>query len=131
MSARPKPAGGDWHKQLRLDMQFAEKVLLDTGEVTAQFVVHSADAIRIIITPWRSDDEKAAYRQLVRMFCIAHDAIACSAIGEAWTTTAWPMKPMMPSRPVPRPCCRATARRAGRSSWCTWPIAMLPPASVG
>jgi hypothetical protein len=84
MVARPKTAGGDWAKQLRFDMQFAEKTLVKQGSVNAMYIVHTKDAIHAIPTPWSDDAEKAAYLDMVRVYAVAHEAIAVVYVGEAW-----------------------------------------------
>jgi hypothetical protein len=88
MSHKPKSAQHngrtDWEKQLRFDMAYAEKVLLDHGELSAMFVVHTEDARHVLLTPWKDDHEKAMCRQAARLWCIAHDAIALTFITEAW-----------------------------------------------
>jgi len=84
MSAKPKSARGDWAKQLRFDMAFAEKTLIARGELTAMFVVHAKDAQHVLVTPWADDEEKRQFRDLVRLWCIAHDAHALTFISEVW-----------------------------------------------
>ena len=84
MAHRIKSARGDWVKQLRFDMQFAERTLVKQGSVNAMYVVHTKDAVHAIPTPWRDDAEKAAYLDMVRVYAIAHEAIAVVHIGEAW-----------------------------------------------
>jgi len=81
---KPKTARGDWQKQLRFDMQFAEKTLIKQGNVNAMYIVHTKDTIHAIPTPWRDDEEKAAYLDMVRVYAIAHEAIAVVYVGEAW-----------------------------------------------
>lgn len=81
---KPNDARGDAAKQLRFDIAFAEKTLLKRGHLGVMFVVHTKDKKHIIATPWQDDDEKAAYLEMVRAYCIAHDAEALSYIGEAW-----------------------------------------------
>ncbi len=44
MTHRIKSARGDWAKQLRWDMQFAERTLVKQGGVNAMYVVHTKDA---------------------------------------------------------------------------------------
>jgi hypothetical protein len=83
VSHKPKRAA-DWQKQLRFDMQYAEKMLIDHGELSAMFVVHTKDASHVLLTPWRDDHEKAMCRHLARLWCIAHDAQALTFITEAW-----------------------------------------------
>lgn len=85
MSRKPKTAPrGDWAKQLRFDMAFAEKVLLDRGEVSAMFIVHTKNGVHALVTPWKDDDEKAQCRRIVQLYCVAHDAVALTFITEAW-----------------------------------------------
>jgi hypothetical protein len=84
MTNRPKSARGDWAKQLRWDMQFAERTLVKQGSINAMYVVHTKNAIHAIATPWRDDDEKAGYLDMVRVYAIAKEAIAVAYIGEAW-----------------------------------------------
>jgi hypothetical protein len=84
MMIKPKSAHGDWSKQLRLDMMFAEKCLLDGGQVPAMFIVHTPTAQHLIPTPWQNSDEKATYQQLVRLMCVAYGATALTAITEVW-----------------------------------------------
>jgi hypothetical protein len=85
MSLKPTSARGDWIKQVRFDMTFAEKTLMKDGDVGRMFVVHTKDAAKhVIAAPWDSDDEKAALIDMVRTYCIAYDAAALSFISEAW-----------------------------------------------
>jgi hypothetical protein len=82
---RPKSARGDWIKQLRFDMAFAEKTLLQRGELGTMFVVHTKDAKHVVAGGWEDDDEKAAKLEMLRTYCIACDAEALTYISEAWT----------------------------------------------
>jgi hypothetical protein len=84
MIIKPKSAHGDWSKQLRLDMMFAEKCLLDGGQVPAMFIVHTPTGQHVILTPWQGSDEKATYQQLIRLHCIAHGATALTMLSEVW-----------------------------------------------
>jgi hypothetical protein len=87
VTTKPKVADNDWQKQLRMDMAFAEKTLLAKGAIMPMFVVHSAAGVHAIGTPWHDDEEKAQYRNIVRLHCIALNARAVSVIVEAWTTS--------------------------------------------
>jgi hypothetical protein len=82
---KPKSARGDWTKQLRFDMAYAEKTLLKDGEVGSMFVVHAKERMHLIAAPWRDEGEKAAILDLVRAYCIAEDAAALTYLSEAWT----------------------------------------------
>jgi hypothetical protein len=84
MTARPNSAKGDWIKQLRFDMAFAERTLLEQGEVSAMFVVHTKDAKHVIGAPARDDAEKRVMLAMVRAYCIALDAQALTFVSEAW-----------------------------------------------
>lgn len=81
---KPKRAGDDWHKQLRLDMQFAETMLMKTGEVAPLAVLHSADTVRMV--PYETDvaDTPAEFLQLVQLIAVAENAQAVSFMSEAW-----------------------------------------------
>ena len=85
MTTKPKSARGDWAKQLRFDMAFAEKALCAKGSVTAMFIVHTkGSGAHVLVTPWADDEEKRRCRELVRLWCIAHDAHALTFISEVW-----------------------------------------------
>ena len=84
MTTKPKSAHGDWAKQLRFDMAFAEKALCASGSLTAMFIVHTrGGGVQLLVTPWEDDDEeKRRCCELVRLWCIAHDAHALTFISE-------------------------------------------------
>ena len=85
MTVKPKSARGDWAKQLRFDMAFAEKSLCARGSVTAMFIVHTkGGGVQLLVTPWEDDEEKRRCCELVRLWCIAHDAHALTFISEVW-----------------------------------------------
>jgi hypothetical protein len=84
MAHKPNSARGDWAKQVRFDMAFAEKRLVQHGGVGRMFVVHCKDTLYAMPAPWESADEKADMIKMVRAYCIAHDAQALSFISEAW-----------------------------------------------
>jgi hypothetical protein len=65
-------------------MQFAEKSLRATGSVMPMFIVHTKTGSHVIATPWKDDKEKALCRQMVRVFCIAHNATALTFLSEVW-----------------------------------------------
>ena len=81
---KPKSAAGDWAKQVRFDMMFAEKTLLKQGEVRTMVVVHAKGEKHVIAAPWRDDEERAALVEMINAYCIAHDAEALTYISEAW-----------------------------------------------
>lgn len=82
MAHKPNSARGDWAKQVRFDMAFAERTLLKQGDVRRMFVIHAKDALHAI--PWNGADEKKEMLKFVRAYCIALDAEAVSFISEAW-----------------------------------------------
>lgn len=84
MAHKPNSARGDWAKQVRFDMAFAEKTLLKNGDVGRMFVIHAKDAQHAMLAPWNSREEKFRMLQMVRAYCIAVDAVAVSFISEAW-----------------------------------------------
>jgi hypothetical protein len=81
---KPTSARGDWVKQLRFDMMFAEKTLLKSGEVSTMVVVHAKGEKHVIAAPWHNDEEKAALLEMINAYCIAHEAEALTYISEAW-----------------------------------------------
>ena len=84
MTTKPKSAHGDWAKQLRFDMGFAEKAVCASGSLTAMFIVHTKGGVELLVTPWEDDEEKRRCCELVRLWCIAHDAHALTFISEVW-----------------------------------------------
>jgi hypothetical protein len=84
MAHKPNSARGDWEKQVRFDMAFAERMLLKQGDVGRMFVMHAKDAQHVMAAPWKGNDEKARILTMVRAYCIAYDAEALSFISEAW-----------------------------------------------
>jgi len=89
MAHKPNSARGDWEKQVRFDMQFAEKTLLKNGDVGRMFVIHTKDAQHVMAAPWNSAAEKRQMLTMVRAYCIAVDAEALSFISEAWVRSVF------------------------------------------
>lgn len=77
---RPKRAP-EWEKQLRYDIQFAERRLIANGSVRRMFMVHLERAIHILTPRFEDKDTEVAY---LGAYCTAHDARAISSIAEAW-----------------------------------------------
>jgi hypothetical protein len=84
MAHRPKSASGDWTRQLRFDMAFAEKTLLKDGYLGRIFVVHTKDQKLVIPGQWDSDRERGAMLEVIKAHCLALNAEALSFISEAW-----------------------------------------------
>jgi hypothetical protein len=85
MTTKPKSARGDWAKQLRFDMAFAEKALCASGSLTAMFIVHTkGSGAHVLAAPWTDDEEKDRCCELVCLYCIANDAHALTFISEVW-----------------------------------------------
>ncbi len=98
MTKRSLPIGhrtkADWQRWLDDDVKFATKILIEHGSIAPQFIVHTRDgAIFPIVSPLFSQNDKKLMYDFLKCFCIAKDAIAVSAMGEAWMT-------VMPSRPA-------------------------------
>lgn len=74
----------EWTRRLARDIAFAERILTTDGQLTPIFVVHSADAPRILSVPFVDDESKAAMIAMVRLCAIAQQATAVSMIVEAW-----------------------------------------------
>jgi hypothetical protein len=86
---KPNSARGDWEKQVRFDMAFAERMLLKQGDVGRMFVIHAKDAQHVMAAPWHSAAEKRQMLTMVRAYCIAVDAEALSFISEAWVRSVF------------------------------------------
>ena len=49
------------------------------------FIVHTkGGGVQLLVTPWEDDEENRRCFELVRLWCIAHDAHALTFISEAW-----------------------------------------------
>ena len=119
MAHKPNSARGDWAKQLRFDMMFAEKTLLKGGEVRTMFVVHAKGEKHVIAAPWRDDEEKAALLDMIRAYCIAHDAeaVPTSARPGSDTSSRRQARAICSIRRGSTRCVCAMRTTVARSSW--------------
>ena len=91
MKPTPKRAP-DWNRQMRFDIEFAKRMLLDTGAVRPMFILHLPDAIKVIQTHWTSTEEKRTTQKLMALMAAADGAEAVVFIAEAW----WRAVPQRP-----------------------------------
>jgi hypothetical protein len=73
-----------WAEALAYDADFAEKTLIERGEVLPMFVIHAAGALYILNASFESDAAKQRAYSIVQVMAIAHAADAVSMIAEAW-----------------------------------------------
>lgn len=85
MSAKPKQARGPerWAKQVRFDIEFAKRMILEQGSCTTIMIIH-LDADRRIVCAPPKDLGKQTTALYLRLYCAAHDARAFAFISEAW-----------------------------------------------
>jgi hypothetical protein len=88
--ARRGDGGIDWSRQLRFDIEWAKRCLLETGRVSPMFVIRSRDMMRVVSAVFPDDDAKRRVLLLVRAMCIAFDALGLTFIAEAWARSAAP-----------------------------------------
>lgn len=68
------------------DVAYAEATIRRTGELKPMFVVHGREATTIIGATWTDEPEKVAVMAWVKIYAIAHDAIALATFHEIWMT---------------------------------------------
>jgi hypothetical protein len=82
---QPKQARGAdrWTKQVRFDMEFAKRMVLEQGSCATIMVIHLAGDRRIVCMapPDLGKETTALY---LRAYCAANDAQAFTFISEAW-----------------------------------------------
>jgi hypothetical protein len=106
--ARGKDSLTDWTKQLRFDMEYAKRMLLEDGGVRPMFVLHTDDGI----IPCPTDmGDKGKIRAIISMLCLAYRAVGVTFIGEAWA-----MRPASPD----------DHQRPGES-WADWEARTVAP----
>lgn len=77
-----RPDGAiDWVKQNTWNVEFAKRELLERGEITPMFVLHTPSGLLPIVTDM---GDKQRIRAMVQLMCVAHDAMGLTFIGEAW-----------------------------------------------
>lgn len=74
----------DWHQHICRNIEFAESVLREHGELVPMFVVEAGSETHIVGATFRNAEEKRSIFALVRLMCIALDATALTFITEAW-----------------------------------------------
>jgi hypothetical protein len=92
MSAKPKQARGParWTKQVRFDIEFAKRMILEQGSCTTIMVLHLPGDRRLVCHP-PADLGKETTSLYLRAYCAAHDAEGFAFISEAWMRNA-PMR---------------------------------------
>lgn len=78
-------------KAFEADCEVVEAMIREQGELSAQFNILARDAIVPVMAPdyGESDETRLRARQLVKILCIAHDALAVTFIMEAWMAEEW------------------------------------------
>jgi len=74
----------DWKRQMRFDIEYAKRTLLERGQVAAMFVVHTRAGAQVYLTPLYSEATKRATYQLLHLTCIALNAEGLTFMSEAW-----------------------------------------------
>jgi hypothetical protein len=76
----------NWKELLASTVEYAKERMIDTGHLVPMAVIYARDPNRIIMMPLVFDDEETqrASWQLLRIACVAHDAIAVTLMVEAW-----------------------------------------------
>jgi hypothetical protein len=86
MRIKPNHARGPdkWVKQVRFDIEFAKRMVLEQGSCSTILVVHCREpATKIILQP-SGDLTKDTVAAYLRALCTAEDAEGFSFISEAW-----------------------------------------------
>jgi hypothetical protein len=85
MNTKPKRARGPdrWTKQVRFDIEFAKRMVLEQGSCITILVVHLPGDRRVVCTP-PPDLGKETVALYLRAYCAAHDAEGFAFISEAW-----------------------------------------------
>ena len=82
---KPKQARGParWTKQLRFDIEFAKRMVLEQGSCATILVVYPRGRASLVIRP-SADLGKDTSARFLRILCTAIDAEAFAWISEAW-----------------------------------------------
>jgi hypothetical protein len=85
MSAKPKRARGPerWARQVRFDIEFARRMILEQGSCATILVIHLPGDRRVVCTPPPGLGKETVALYL-RAYCAAHDAEGFAFITEAW-----------------------------------------------
>jgi hypothetical protein len=85
MRREPKQAHGPdrWVKQVRFDIEFAKRMILEQGSCATILVIH-LDAERRVVCMPPPDLGKETVALYLRAYCAAHDAQGFAFISEAW-----------------------------------------------
>lgn len=81
-----RPGTREWFEAVwRHDVEMAGRFLLERGCVAAMFVIHPRNAPPIpVVAMFGDDEEKAACYELVRLLCVANDAVGIGLMAETW-----------------------------------------------
>jgi hypothetical protein len=85
MSAKPKQARGPerWARQVRFDIEFAKRMILEQGSCSTIMVLHLPGDRRLVCHP-PANLGKETTSLYLRAYCAAHDAEGFAFISEAW-----------------------------------------------
>jgi hypothetical protein len=74
----------DWTALNDINFDTAARVLVEQGNAVMTFMIHSSDGIAIVGVPDFDDAARDRLPMLLRLLCIAHDAIAVGHVTEAY-----------------------------------------------
>lgn len=96
----------DFETRWRLDIEFAERQLLEQGSLSTMFVIHGRSMAPLSISgTWETPEGKAAFYDMARLACIANDAIGVASMAEAWMVLGEPSLEVPPSESERRQEC--------------------------
>jgi hypothetical protein len=80
-----------WQKKIEFDMEFAEKTLVECGEVRPMAVLTDKDdALHIVALDLSTDEMKQKSFRYLRLLAVAHEAKSLSMLGEMWMRALQP-----------------------------------------
>lgn len=74
----------EWKKQVEADMEFAEAMLIERGELMPLFVIHCDDGSTVPIGGSWTPTSKEDYYSLISLLCVAYEAVGVVQMAEAW-----------------------------------------------
>jgi hypothetical protein len=77
--------GPTWSEWLRHDVEYAKTTIMKHGMLQGLFAIHGRDGrVFLVQSNYADTDEKHDTYDMLRVMCIAYDAIALSHMCEAW-----------------------------------------------
>jgi hypothetical protein len=74
----------DWDQQMRFDMEYAKRTILERGQMAPMFVMHTKTGLQVYLTPFADERAKVAVFRLIGLTVLAENAEGLTFMGEFW-----------------------------------------------